>query len=283
MWSASVVLINYLIHRFNPVLWLHPTEKYYPSSVADYVAHSQLWCNGTLEPRGVKLHDSILYNLSSPHGSDCFLKPNASVRSGFTHRLREAPVYVYYKQFRTFLEIRYIYFYGYNGAYNILHFLKYLDLNYGAHYADFEHVTLRFVRTGGDRKVALEKLYYSAHTTVEGMWRTPREVEWRERRPVAYVAFGSHGNYPSVGIWKRIFGFANDFCARGTLWKPERIVLVNNVSSDVSSEWRKYEGQYSSGNEVATLYSKTLGDAKPETERSTNSAERFFYLYPENM
>jgi hypothetical protein len=281
MWKISQSLLYFLIHRFSPALWLHPDEPYYPSSVESYIRHSQLWCNHTLQTDFLELNHDNLHNHSRHFGSkNCVLQPQPTVRSGVAPaQLHNAPVYAYYKQFDEFVEIRYIYFYGYNGAYNLLHFMSYIDVNYGAHYADFEHITLRFARNSHNGKIRLTKLYFGAHTTVEGVWKKPHEVEWHGTKPVAYVAFGGHGNYPHVGVYLRVFGFGNDYCQRGQLWTP-RVIILNGLNVT----WTTYRGRFANrGDEIATLYSKTTGDPKPETNRSTSFLQRLFYLYPDNL
>ena len=227
----------------------------------------------------------IWHNRSQEYAdnSTCTLKPDPDprVREGLPADVldSDAPVYVYVAQFDTFVEIRYVYFYPYNGAYNLLHLFNYLDVRYGEHYQDFEHITLRFARrTGGS--VSLVGIYFAAHTSHEGVWRAPGEVSWLGGHPVAYVAYGSHGSYPKPGTYLRIFGLASDFCRAGRLWRP-RVVLLNGARR----EWERgaAHGLFLAGDPLRRLYDKTLGDPGPETNESTSFVRRLMYLYPDNL
>ena len=153
-----------------------------------------------------------------------------------------------------------------------------LNVDYGAHDGDFEHVTLQFARRD-DGRVYLARAYFGAHTTSEGVWRAPDAIEWHRDRPVAYVAYGSHGNYPHSGVYVRMFGVVSDYCDCGTLWEPSRVVVVNNASES----WHRYTGRFNISPLKSTLRSKTWGDPHPETNKSTTPLERALYLYPENF
>jgi hypothetical protein len=281
-------LIYYLIYQFIPYIWIHPQEKYYPTNIETYINQSQLWCNDTLVSDYSGLTSYNLYNISKEYGitpeqirNRCYLRPTQEMKNGFINNISNAPVYAYYRDFDTFFEIRYLFFYGYNGAYNILHFFNYLDVKYGEHDGDIEHLTLRFSKTNGllpkQTMSNLECIYYGAHTTHEGVWISPKEVEYVGSHPIAYAALDGHGNYPHAGIYSRIFGFANDYCNRGELWKPDQVVIIN----DQTANWHSYEGRYTVKNEIATILSKTTADPSEETNSSTDPLKRFFYLYPD--
>ena len=104
----------------------------------------------------------------------CYLYPRPEMKFGNINNVSSAPVYAYYRDFDTFFEIRYLFFYGYNGAYNILHFFNYLDVKYGEHDGDIEHITIRFWKRDGllpkQGMSNLGRIYYGAHTSLEGMW-----------------------------------------------------------------------------------------------------------------
>ena len=190
---------------------------------------------------------------------------------------KNVPVYAYYKVFEYFIDIRYIYFYGYNGPYPLLDVSHWFKYKYGEHYSDFEHITMRFVKNKIG-KLDLSKIYYGAHTTVEGVWKEPDQIEWIKNSPVSYIALHGHGNYPHSGIYPRIFGLGTDYCQQGFLWKPENIIYINTKNRS----WYNYIGRFSKENEYSTLWEKTWGEKKPETNISTNPFSRFFYLYFDN-
>lgn len=282
--GAGVLLA--LVSRFSPVLWLHPQERYMPSSLEEYASHTRLWCNDTLQA------DLPAMNASDPGVREawarrargragCAARPDASprLRAGAPPEQldRRAPVYVYVQTYPGFVEARYIYFYPYNGAYNLLHFFHYLDVSYGEHYIDLEHITLRFARAGAGG-VALDRVYFAAHTRQEGVWARPADIEWIDGHPVAYVAYGGHGAYPRPGVYPRIFGLASDFCGAGRLWRP-RVVVVNGAERGRGAP----RGPPLPGDPFAKLRAMTLGAPGAETNRSTSFVRRLMYLYPENL
>jgi hypothetical protein len=273
--NISILLLSHLIQKYNPVLWINKNEEYYPMSIESYMNQSLLYCNKQL------IHDrEHLHNTTQKYGSDCYFQPISKLKYGNHNKTelnKDVPVYVYYKKFDYFIDIKYIYFYGYNGPYPLISVNNWFEYKYGEHYSDFEHITMRFIKDKNG-KLDLHKIYYGAHTTIEGVWKLPTQIEWLEKRPVSYIALHGHGNYPDAGIYSRIFGFGNDYCQRGFLWKPQNIIYINTKNSS----WHSYIGKFSKENEYSTLWSKTWGDSKPEINRSTNPLRRFFYLYYEN-
>ena len=281
-------LIYYLIYKFVPYVWLHSQEKYYPTDIQLYINQSSLWCNET-EVAPTELATSAnVAQLSQQYGIDaneirdrCYLRPIPEARQGLINQVNQAPVYAFYRDYHSFFEIKYLFFYGFNGAYNILHFFNYLDVKYGEHDTDIEHLTLRFQKHPGQlanqSQSKLTDIYYAAHTNLEGMWHKPDQIEWEGSHPISYSALDGHGSYPHMGVYPRIFGFASDYCDRGTLWKPSRVVIIN----DQLEAWHQYQGRYAVNNEIQTILGKTVGDSSAETNVSTNPFNRFFYLYPE--
>ena len=273
--NVSIFLIASLIQKYNPVLWIHPTEEYYPMSIESYMNQSLLYCNNQLIKDRYHLHNTTL-----KYGLDCYFEPVSKLRYGNHNKTelnKNVPVYAYYKVFEYFIDIRYIYFYGYNGPYPLLDVSHWFKYKYGEHYSDFEHITMRFVKNKIG-KLDLSKIYYGAHTTVEGVWKEPDQIEWIKNSPVSYIALHGHGNYPHSGIYPRIFGLGTDYCQQGFLWKPENIIYINTKNRS----WYNYIGRFSKENEYSTLWEKTWGEKKPETNISTNPFSRFFYLYFDN-
>ena len=273
--KVSIFLITNLIQKYNPALWIHKNEHYYPIDIESYIDKSDLYCNSTLINYRERFH-----NISKKHGSDCYFKPTSKLKYGIRNKTElnsNVPVYVYYKKFDYFLDVRYIYFYGYNGPYPLIDVNHWFNYKYGEHYSDFEHITMRFVKNKMG-KLVLSKIYYGAHTKVEGVWKYPDEIEWKTNRPISYVALHGHGNYPHSGIYPRILGLGTDYCQQGFLWTPKKIIYINTKNSS----WHNYIGKYSKNNEYTTLWKKTWGDKNAETNISTNPVRRFFYLYYDN-
>lgn len=56
-------------------------------------------------------------------------------------------------------------------------------------------------------------VYFSAHRD-EGKWLPYHECEINSHGDLkVYIAKYSHANYPSSGVWARIYGLANDLCS----------------------------------------------------------------------
>ena len=275
-------LILYLIKTFLPYIWIHSQEKYYPYDIQNYIDNSELWCNKTFIGNYSNLTiDSITIYNNCP--TQCYLQPSETIKYGYHKNISKAPVYAYYSDFDDYFEIKYLFFYSYNGAYNILHLFNYLDINYGDHYGDLEHMTLRFTNQtnqSGRNIIKLDKIYLAAHTESEGEWLSPNQVKWKGSRPIIYSALNGHGSYSKMGCYNRIYGFANDYCNQGTLWDPSEILILN----DNKEEWHRYRGDYSIGiqmdSNIKNLFSMTIGNKKTETNITTTSVKRFFYMYP---
>lgn len=288
-YNFTTALIHYLVLSFRPLLWLHSQERYYPASIEHYINHSQLVCNGTLLATPMTLDRASLMQHTQPYDlNECYLTPQRAIQRGFHTQVADAPFYAHHRllEHGRVLEVRYVFFYAYNGPFELLRFFRYLHVNYGAHDGDFEHVTLQFERRPNGH-IRLARMYFGAHTSQEGVWRTPQDIQWPRKgagqlpRPYVYVAHGSHANYPHEGIFVRLLGIVNDYCDRGTLWDPLRVIVLN----DAADTWHRYTGRFSmrspgSGN---TLRAKTWGDPHPETNVSTSAIERMFYLYPDNF
>lgn len=274
-------LIYYLIYSLYPYIWIHSQEKYYPYDIKSYVENSELWCNDTKMGDYKELNSNIIkYYQDHSH---CYLKPLENIKNGYNKDLNKAPIYVYYSNFGDYFEIKYLFFYAYNGAYNILHFFNYLNFNYGEHFSDLEHITIRFKNITLKNKhnlVKLDKIYLAAHTSEEGIWLEPSEIEWNDSHPIIYSAINGHGSYPYPNTYYRIYGFANDYCNKGSLWNTSNLILLNNNSDS----WSNFKGVYNYNQDVTitikNLYSMTHGSEISETNKSTNGVKRFFYMYP---
>jgi hypothetical protein len=93
----------------------------------------------------------------------------------------------------------------------------------GAHYGDLEHISI--VLDATTRQII--ELYYGAHSSEQGRWMKPTEVEFEGDRPVVYSALGSHASYNKPGVVFRFFGFGNDITNKGLKWDPpmEQVLL----------------------------------------------------------
>lgn len=76
----------------------------------------------------------------------------------------------------------------------------------GYHQNDLEGVSVLF-----DESDKPAHVYFHAHSTGHGMWRTWEQCEKSDKgHLVVYVARNSHASYPAAKLYGRAFGFAND-------------------------------------------------------------------------
>lgn len=157
------------------------------------------------------------------------------------------PLYVATSEKNGKIYIQYLFFYGFNGPYDIAvmegreGMMKTLrDL----HEADLEHFSVELDKN--TKKIT--RLYYSSHGSNEGFWLDANspDIEWDGTHPVVYVARNSHALYPKAGTYVRIFGMANDITTRGQLWKGKliRVYRKNDPRFDPKTMgWLYFSGK----------------------------------------
>ncbi|MDR3551482.1 MAG: Vps62-related protein [Candidatus Babeliales bacterium] len=147
--------------------------------------------------------------------------PDANIQNG----VLTTPLYVVTSEANGKIYIEYIYFYGFNGPFDIGPFQgaseKTLEDLRDLHESDIEHISVELDKN----TKKLTRVYFGSHGSTEGFWLNANspDIEWDGTHPVAYVAKNSHGIYPKVGTYVRIFGMANDITARGQMWKAKLI------------------------------------------------------------
>ena len=142
------------------------------------------------------------------------------------------------------LSIVFCTFYAYNGPYKLAGGWAGLA---GGHEADVEHVTVHVCAATGE----LHSVWYHAHRARDGRLCSSYgdQVETAaDGRPVVYVALNGHGHYPGAGTYKRIFGFANDRCQAGRLWRPSPVLVPSNLHdrarlAATHCEWLLFPGR----------------------------------------
>jgi hypothetical protein len=205
-----------LVDLYKPFLYLHSGEKYYPTSIEGYITHCQLWYKNTLVKNSIRGVDLDLDRSTERPDLKTY-----NLRTTFQNERNAAriiaPIYAHLFTHEGKRYLQYIFKYAYNAAYQI--FFK----NVGAHYADFEHVTIEL-----NAQNSPQRIYFAAHGYNWGAWRDWDSIELHDNRPVVYVARGSHASYWAPGVYWRIFGLANDLCDSGTEWDPNTVVVLNN-------------------------------------------------------
>ena len=252
--------------RFAPEVHLHPDDSYRPASIDWYLDRTRLRLHRRLRrdlhalERGEVTRETLPLpsvagqNAGGPARSGFFLQiPNdgaeVDVRGG---ALSSAECYVHVRPVLSddaFFDIQYWFFYAYNGAAD----------RHIAHEGDWEHVT---VRVTNDAQPAVNRIYFGAHSSGDGGWRSASGVaskvagngdlsggfDWSSGgRPMVFSANGSHASYPSPGDNHRRWPKAVDRTRRGgQVWdtsKSLRLVAVSARPAD-GNEWLTYSGRW---------------------------------------
>ncbi|KAK1375105.1 Vacuolar protein sorting-associated protein 62 [Heracleum sosnowskyi] len=212
--------VQALIQAYAPVVYLHPDEKYFPSSVSWFFQNGALLYTKGQESNPVQIAQdgSNLPQNGSNDGTywiDLPTDKNASegLQKG---NLQSAEAYVHIKPALggTFTDIAVWIFCPFNGPGKIKIAFFTISLGeIGEHVSDWEHVTLRVSNFNGE----LQSVYYSAHS--KGMWVSAPNLEFENNnKPIVYASLYGHASYPHAGTFihdvpqpeKIIIGARND-------------------------------------------------------------------------
>ncbi len=214
-----------LIKKYSPVLYFHTDEKHFPSSVDWVLKYSTLVDHMTgLKTKAPTQQD--LYNIAKKYNFKLFndgaitLSIPSETFIG-QHPVSDVPCYAITRESGDKLYITYIFFYPYNGNYDIIGLA-----GLGSHPGDIEHLTLELNKSTGK----IIRIFYGAHGSKDGKWVPVRDVSFENGHPVCYVAYNGHGLYNTSGQSFRIGGFANDYLNKGKRWEPKvnRIYMPND-------------------------------------------------------
>lgn len=269
-----------LLWRFAPVVRLHPSDSYRPSSADWYIArthmrfdHSgcgddQILNKGQITPYNIDLqshqnkngwpscsHNSTWqYSDMRTPNSRFFLQiPNDSAE-GTTRLGAPSSDWTCYAHVRMApgsanqYDIQYWFFYPYNGA---------LSAGQGGHEGDWEHITVRVWDDG----TTVSQIYFSAHNN-EGQWYQPWQVSYTgDGRPIAWSAVNSHASYPWAGTWVRN-NLPDDQTANGgPAWDCRRGVWnvgERGLPLNKGRYWLNYSGRWG---EIGEIFSGPWGPA----------------------
>jgi hypothetical protein len=242
--GESINFEESLIKKYNPIIYFHPEEKYFPCSIDWLLKNSTLVDFNTIPETKIKsptnrdmYETSKKYNFKSFTNGDQILSFGNELYNGEIP-VRDVPCYVLIKKRPATdrIYIMYIYLYPYNGEYDILGIER-----AGSHPADLEHITVEL-----NGKGELLRVMYSAHGSKDGRWVTAKEVPMEGDRIVAYVAVNGHGLYPKEGTAFRLFGVANDVMESGKKWDPQtkRIYLHTEPEFNIDTMgWTMFNGR----------------------------------------
>lgn len=221
-----------LVNKFKPVFVLHEEEKFLPLSFPTYVKGCSLIestsGNKIVEYPNLKAEDlinpliderlgvftptkEIALNLEDMTGESYFGSPLETT----------VPSYVFTNNINfdgeQYIDIIYNIMYGFNEAPTSI-----FSSEEENHIYDLEFVTIRIKASDN----TFNSAYFSAHGG--GGWYKESDVEFNsDGHLVAFVAKGSHSNWPTGGIHIRLFGFGNDVCSSASV--EERIIFNPSV------------------------------------------------------
>ncbi|KAI3498454.1 hypothetical protein L1887_34229 [Cichorium endivia] len=198
----NLAQIEALIQAYSPIIYFHPDEKYFPSTVNWYFQNGALLYQKGLEsnPIPVKPDGSNLPQDGSDDGSywlDLPIDDSAKekVKKG---DLDSANAYFHLKPMfgATFTDIAIWIFYPFNGpARAKLEFVTISLGKIGQHVGDWEHMTLRVSNFDG----SLKYVYFSEHSG--GTLLDASQIELGdENKPVAYASLNGHAFYSKPGL-----------------------------------------------------------------------------------
>jgi hypothetical protein len=213
-----------IILKFTPEYRFGSGERHFPMTYERYLAEAALLTladKKVVQDKPLTVSDLQEFSQSHDTTSDKYalsLLDKDFLNNMITSGNAEAPVYV-----NTFVAggeriINYTTFFGADTGKVVLGIVR-----IGSHMSDIEHVTVVLDAKSND----LKKVYFSAHTSTEGVWVDAADLELNHGRIVVYVAAGSHGNYAKPGTYIRFGGFGNDVAdGWGKVWIPPDVHYI---------------------------------------------------------
>tara|TARA_Y100000389_G_scaffold75080_1_gene71689 strand:- start:554 stop:1522 length:969 start_codon:yes stop_codon:yes gene_type:complete len=285
--SNDLIYENDLLHKYKPILYLHPNEEISPMSLDEYFSNSDLCVGGRVKlnqkymwnkPEVIREDKNILIekgNIKLPLPNRYQIIPNKYLDYNGPYNIpnrfniNNIPIYGLVFYYDNYIDLVYIFNYYYNSPYRF----SFLYVG-GQHQADIEHIRIRLDITG-DKIFEVLGIYYSAHSSDLCSWFKSKDIEWHNnipnRNPIIYVAKGSHANYPSPKVWYRTFGFVNDITTNknAIIWKPEKVINLK-TRNDLMS----YNGIM--GNEKVDNLNRDW-ENPPDFNCKSSFLYRFFY------
>jgi len=229
------------VNTYAPVVYLHSTEKYFPSDIGAQLANTRPEVNFSVvtgAPNPLTLNN--LASLNSLGGTDIYLtsiddtiatpqpgwlKGVVPDMTGKTNGAVSASIIVNDYGNGTVLAF-YMYFYAYNWGGLVL------GLNFDDHVGDWEHTMITF--ENGLPKT----IWYSIHEDGEAFDYSAVPKFTDGLRPIVYSANGSHANYATTGehdhtipgIDLPIGILLTDFTDQGFFWDPTLSAYYAQVS-----------------------------------------------------
>lgn len=262
-----------LMQRWAPVVYFHPNEKYFPSSVEFFLERVQLKderITGTKKyyppitnqilrsySDGTKnLNKDFYFDIPDlDEKSELLIKQGDPIIKNGQNLICNSPAYCNFLRIDSnFCDLQYWMFYPYDDPEGMI------DSALGAHEGDWEHVSVRLnwpeshpeERNQIDpmHQSAFYAIYGSAHSG-EGQWNTsPQWVSCADdtNHPAMFAAQGTHANYSTLGDNGTIDReFSDDFVGdTGAYWTTSDNIVPIAWSADLPDNlaWLGFNGRW---------------------------------------
>ncbi|XP_028799758.1 uncharacterized protein LOC114755061 isoform X1 [Neltuma alba] len=227
-----------LMEAYAPLMYLHPAEKYLPSSVKWYFTNGALLYTRGEESNPVAI-DPSGSNLPQGGENDGAYWMDLPVDKTSKERVKRGDLqsfqaYLHIKPMlgATFTDISIWIFYPFNGPSTAkVVLIDSIPLGQiGEHIGDWEHLTLRISNFNG----GLNSVYFSQHSG--GQWVDAPELEFQpgKNKPVAYSSLNGHALYSKPGLvlqGTKTIGIRNDTA------KSEKLVDLGRGFEVVAGEY----------------------------------------------
>ncbi len=272
---VDVNMLHEAVTNFAPVYVFHPNERYFPLTFPKYVEGCSLQKkdNATGASVTLKTREQLtladltdvkvdpLLDVARGPNTEIFLKvedPDMVYGMPINTEAAQAVHYVYTSIVQvdndeTYIDMLFNFLYGFN------------CMAGDDHTFDSEYVIVRVKVTAppvnsteNSNAPSAPSMTFVAMWTSRhggGGWYTADKVKMVDKtHPVSYVALGSHANYISPGIQRRLWGFGNDVCASSpdprcapTLFQPNYTLVPKPTDAsfpgDASVEFMAYTGK----------------------------------------
>lgn len=230
--------VQALVEAYSPWVYLHPDEKYLPSTTNWFFQNGALlFTNGDeSNPKPIEPTGSNLPQGGSDDGAYWLGLPEDKTASDKLKKgdLQDAKTYLHIKPMfgATFTDIAIWLFYPFNGpAKAKVEFINISLGKIGEHVGDWEHVTLRISNFNGE----LRSVYFSEHS--KGQWVNASELEFQNgNKPVTYSSLNGHAFYPKAGL---VLQGSGGIGIRNDTAKSKNVMDIGAVFLVVAAEYLK--------------------------------------------
>lgn len=226
----SVIDFELLALIFQPIVYLHSNEMYYPLNINTYFNSTNIY-----DRQSQQIIKSIQSSTERYNDTIGRKLKYDKLKYG-QQNVNDVPMYYRINQMDNDIYITYVFFYGYNGVPKIFGFIP-----IGRHYADIEHITLKLTQISST--YSINSIYLSYHAN--GHWIKANNIEYDGTHPILYSAKFTHAMYSKPGAFIRFYGFANDVANKGIKWMGPlyRLKDKNDVGyQDKIDEFVYYNG-----------------------------------------